>query len=97
MLSQRHHTRLWRTDFRLSDNTEIWVATASFDEGIEFAGPAKLPTHRIDPNIDAERNYILSSLGLKNEDYLQVVKAQAGKNANGDTFFTDGKAVVVKL
>jgi membrane-associated phospholipid phosphatase len=96
-LRQRHHTRLWRTDYKLADGKEIWVATASFDEGIEFAGPAKLPTHHIDPNIDAERAYIASSLGLKDVGYLQVVDPQAGKNASGDLFFTDGKALLISL
>jgi membrane-associated phospholipid phosphatase len=96
-LKQRHHTRLWRTDFRLPDGREIWVATASYDEGIEFAGPAKLPTHHIDPNVDAERNYIVSSLGISDTNFLQVVNPQAGKNASGDVFFTDGKAVVIQL
>lgn len=96
-LRQRHHTRLWRTDFALPDGRPIWVATASFDEGIEFAGVAKLPTHHIDPNIDTERDYIVNSLSLKNIHYLQVVNAQAGKNASGDTFFTDGKAVLTEL
>lgn len=96
-LRQRHHTRLWRTDFIAPDGKQIWVATASFDESIEFAGPAKLPTHHINPDIDAERSYIAKSLGLTSADYLQVVQAQVGKNASGDAFFTDGKALVVSL
>ncbi len=96
-LRQRHHTRLWRTNFRLPDGSEVWVATASYDEGIEFSGSAKIPTHHIDPNVDAERDYITRSLQLDVMQYLQVVKAQAGKNAGGDIFFTDGRAVVTKL
>lgn len=96
-LRQRHHTRLWRTNFKLPDAREVWVATASFDEGVEFAGPAKLPTHHIDPNIDAERSFLISSLGIKNISYLQVVNPQAGKNASGDTFFTDGRAALIQL
>jgi len=36
-------------------------------------------------------------LGLRNISYLQVVNAQVGKNASGDIFFTDGRAVVVDL
>jgi membrane-associated phospholipid phosphatase len=96
-LRQRHHTRIWRTDFNLSDGRQIWVATASFDAGIEFVGAAKLPTHHIDPNIDTERAYIASSLGLKNLTYLRIVSPQAGKNASGDIFFTDGKALVINL
>lgn len=95
-LKQRHHTRIWRTNFILPGGRPIWVATASFDEGVEFAGPAKLPTHHIDPNIDRERSYIIKSLGLQG-DLLTVVQPQLGKNASGDSFFTDGKAELVFL
>jgi membrane-associated phospholipid phosphatase len=95
-LRQRHHTRIWRTNYALPDGRPIWVATASFDEGIEFAGSAKLPTHHIDPNIDAERAYITTSLGA-NEKLVKVVTPQLGKNASGDGFFTDGKAEVIEL
>jgi membrane-associated phospholipid phosphatase len=96
-LRQRHHTRLWQTGFKLPDGSDVWEATASFDEGIEFAGAAKLPTHHIAPDIDAERGYIISSLGLHNVHYVQIVNPQAGKNASGDIFFTDGKAAIAKL
>jgi len=95
-LKQRHHTRLWRTDYVLPDGRPIWVATASFDEGVEFAGAAKLPTHHIDPNIDRERSFIIKSLGLQG-DLVTVVQPQLGKNASGDSFFTDGKAELVFL
>lgn len=95
-LRQRHHTRIWRTDYALADGRPIWVATASFDEGIEFAGSTKLPTHHIDPNIDAERAFITKSLGV-NEKLLKIVTPQLGKNASGDGFFTDGKAEFIDL
>lgn len=95
-LRQRHHTRIWRTDYALVDGRSIWVATASFDEGIEFAGSARLPTHHIDPNIDGERGYITKSLGLK-EKLIKIVSPQLGKNASGDGFFTDGKAELIEL
>lgn len=95
-LRQRHHTRLWRTDYVLTDGRPIWVATASFDEGIEFAGSAKLPTHHINPNIDAERSYITKSLRLQ-DNLIAVVQPQLGKNASGDGFFTDGKAELINL
>jgi membrane-associated phospholipid phosphatase len=95
-LKQRHHTRIWRTDYALPDGRPVWVATASFDEGIEFAGTAKLPTHRINPNIDAERTYITNSLEVQS-NLLDVVPPQIGKNASGDGFFTDGKAEFINL
>jgi membrane-associated phospholipid phosphatase len=95
-LRQRHHTRLWRSGYALPDGGPVWVATASFDDGIEFAGPAKLPTHHIDPDIDAERSYIISSLGYPLR-LLTVTHPEGGQNASGDTFFTDGKAEVIDL
>lgn len=95
-LRERHHTRIWLTNYALPDGRPIWVATASFDEGVEFVGPAKLPTHHIDPNIDAERIYIIKSLGLQS-NLISVVQPQLGKNASGDSFFTDGKAELVNL
>ena len=95
-LKQRHHTRIWRTGYVLPDGRPIWVATASFDDGVEFAGPAKLPTHHIDPNIDAERNFIAQSLSVPN-NLIQVVGSQLGKNGSGDPFYTDGKATIVDL
>ncbi len=96
-LEQRHHTRIWRTNLVLPGGTKIWVATASFDIGIKLTSTLKIPTHQIDPNIDAEREYIIRSLGIENPSYIQVVEPQLGKNASGDPFFTDGKAAVIKL
>ena len=95
-LKQRHHTRIWRTNYVLADGRQIWVATASFDQGIEFVGAAKLPTHHIDPNIDGERGFIINSLNIAT-DFVPVVAPQLGKNASGDGFFTDGKAELVYL
>ena len=95
-LKQRHHTRIWRTNYALSDGRQIWVATASFDQGIEFVGAARLPTHHIDPNIDGERGFIINSLNIAT-NFVAVVLPQLGKNASGDSFFTDGKAELVYL
>jgi hypothetical protein len=38
----------------------VWVATASFDVGIEISRRVHLPTHRIDPAIDRERALIVN-------------------------------------
>ncbi|GHG42987.1 hypothetical protein GCM10012320_06730 [Sinomonas cellulolyticus] len=95
-LRQRHHTRIWRTGFTAPDGRPVWEATASFDDGIEFAGAAKVPTHHIDPNIDAERAFIIGSLGYP-EQLVPITHPQMGRNGSGDEFFTDGKAQLVVL
>jgi hypothetical protein len=95
-LRQRHHTRIWRTDYTAPDGRPVWEGTASFDDGIELAGTAKLPTHHIDPNIDAERAYITHSLGLA-DHFISLTGPQMGHNASGDEFFTDGRAELLSL
>lgn len=95
-LRQRHHIRIWRSGYTAPDGRPIWEATASFDDGIEFAGSAKIPTHHIDPNIDAERAYIIASLGYPDQ-LLPLTRPQMGHNGSGDEFFTDGRAELVAL
>jgi hypothetical protein len=78
----------------------VWVATASFDIGIELSPRLHLPTHRIDPNIDAERALIVSDLtsaGAKELGMLRVVPPLQGTNAGGDAFMTDGRAAVLAV
>ncbi|MDQ4501264.1 LssY C-terminal domain-containing protein [Sinomonas sp. ASV322] len=95
-LRQRHHIRIWRSSYTAPDGRAVWEATASFDDGIEFAGAAKIPTHHIDPNVDAERAYIIGSLGYP-EHLVPLTTPQMGHNGSGDEFFTDGKAELVSL
>jgi len=94
---QRHHIRFWKTELVLEDGRNVWVATASLDQDVKFTDTYKLPTHRIDPNIDGERDYIVTSLELSNAPRVRVVEAQLGQNAAGDSFFTDGRAILVDV
>lgn len=97
---QRHHTRYWDSGFRLQGMT-IWIATASYDEGIGIGSDIKLPTHRIDPNIDSEREFIFNDLkatGLIDTWHkVPIVPPEKGTNAAGDPFTTDGWAYVITL
>ncbi|MBI4090547.1 MAG: LssY C-terminal domain-containing protein [Candidatus Komeilibacteria bacterium] len=97
---QRHHTRFWDSGFRLQGVT-IWVATASFDEGIGIGPEIKFPTHKIDPHIDIEREFIFSDLqatGLISESHkVPIVPPEQGTNAAGDPFTTDGWAYSITL
>ncbi|MBC7607954.1 MAG: LssY C-terminal domain-containing protein [Polaromonas sp.] len=98
---RRHHTRLWPTSACLApDCRRIWVATASFDIGIEISQSLHLPTHRIDSTIDDERALITDDLlrvGAIREGTIKVSRSQHGKNAAGDPFWTDGRAVVLVM
>jgi undecaprenyl-diphosphatase len=97
----RHHIRLWSTTIQTSTGEPLWLATASFDKGFELAPSTGLPTHQIDPNIDAERSFVVSSLqgsGLvQNTQTIQLVPPEAGVNFDGDPFHTDGQTAMLYL
>ncbi len=90
----RHHVRFWRTDYLTSEGKTIYVGTASFDEGIKW-----VVTHRINPNIDIEREFLFNDLQttgrLLSIKKVQFVKPELGKNFSGDLFFTDGKLYLI--
>ncbi len=92
----RHHARFWRSAFRTQDGLLIFVGTASFDDGLKWG-----LTHRIDPNIDAERDLLAADLRntglISSEQRLQLVAPILGQNLTGDPFFTDGKTVLLQL
>ena len=92
-LRQRHHARFWKTDFRTTDGLLIFVGTASFDDGLKWG-----LTHRIDPNIDAERDLLSADLqktgSISSAKMLSLVSPVLGENLTGDPFFTDGRAAL---
>ena len=99
--AERHHIRLWSTAVQTEGRQSLWLATASFDRGFELAPSTGLPTHQIDPNIDAERSFVVRSLqqtGLvRRTQTVQLVPAETGVNFDGDPFHTDGRAVIINL
>ena len=100
-IRRRHHTRLWQTAYCLAPHCRpVWLATASFDVGIEISPIQHLPTHRIDAAIDDERAIIASDLtraGATQEGSMAVSPSMRGMNAAGDPFTTDGRAVLLVL
>ena len=92
----RHHTRFWKTDVELKDKGFIYVGTASLDEGLKW-----LVTHKIDPNIDGERDLIFNDLtsagAIANSSKVKLVDPLLSKNFSGDPFFTDGEAYIIYL
>ncbi len=92
----RHHIRIWKTDYKLW-KYYIYVWCWIYDDWLKW-----WITHKIDPNIDKEREYIYNS--LKN-NYLykyQIKKIQLEDwfewtNFSWDSFFSDGKAYIFIL
>jgi len=96
-IRQRHHIRLWKTGWRLPDGDWQYVGTASFDNGINWLHFS----HSIAPAIDVERQTLLSDCIKANiiSDFSETafVPPAMGANFSGDTFFSDGKIVILYL
>jgi hypothetical protein len=95
-IRERHHTRIWLTD-TVVDGQLVWVGTASLDVSIATIGSAFLPVHHIDPNLPAEREFILGHLGLAGAPYVMLTPAGAGSNSFGDDYTHDGLAAIIDL
>ncbi|GAC1427460.1 MAG: LssY C-terminal domain-containing protein [Chloroflexota bacterium] len=105
-VAKRDHARFWDTK-RQDPQThlELWIGDASRDVAIKILRRRHLPvgtTHRIDPNLDAERSLIvtsMSSAGLVANDIVEqgIGATTDGRNGGGDRFFTDGKVHVLVL
>ena len=97
--SQRHHLRIWRRPdtFR---GQPVWVCAATHDVGIDASVENRTFIHKIDSNIDRERDKVASDLLLTGQvkshvlvDRPKVPKESA--NATGDKLITDGKMAVI--
>ena len=103
----RHHLRLWQTTQSVSGRP-LWVGSATRDIGFERDVRGKANgtggvTHRIDPDVDAERTFLLQSFdaagAFRAAAYVTPVDAFTGeaRTASGGTFHTDGRVLVMAL
>jgi hypothetical protein len=104
-INERIHLRLWQTPLRFEQNP-VWVGQISRDIGVRFTTKVwNLTTHRIDPDVDESRDYIVEDLlqaeRVEAAGYLDGVGtcdlASARRNLTGDPYFTDGKRAVILL
>jgi hypothetical protein len=101
IVASRNHLRLWKAGFDVSGRT-LWVGAATHDVGFEKDQRNNGLTHKIDPNIDLERDYVektLTSTGLVAEvtHVLPQNPMLEAKTATGGTFRSNGQVLVLKL
>src|SRR2546429_8789625 len=69
VVKTRNHLRIWKAPFQVHGET-LWVGAATHDTGFERDQRNNGVTHKIDPEIDLERDYVektLASTGLVSE------------------------------
>ena len=101
VVASRNHLRIWKAPFIVRGQT-LWVGAATHDIGFEKDQRNNGLTHKIDPNIDLERDYVektLSSTGLVAEvtHVLPPNPMQEAKTATGGSFHSNGQVLVLKL
>ena len=61
-INERLHLRLWLTPLEFAGKS-VWVGQVSRDIGVRFTTKAwNLTTHRIDPDVDEARDYVIEDL-----------------------------------
>ncbi len=101
VVSSRNHLRLWKAPYEAGSQT-LWVGAATHDIGFERDQRNNGITHKIDPNIDLERDYVeetLVSTGLVAEvsHFLPNNPLKEAKTATGGSFHSNGQVLILKL
>lgn len=91
--AQRHHVRIWRLAQRLNGR-EVWIGAATHDIAVSNSRAKTKWSHRVDPHIDRERDWIESDLLYAGtaRAYANLERPSAPRraaNATGDLLLTD--------
>lgn len=102
---RRHHIRIWQTptNWYLPGGKEAdWLAAATYDRKVGFSAFTGQITHKINSDIDEERDFVLNS--FKETDLLFSVEmiehfttSYHGFNGGGDAIYTDGALPFVTI
>jgi hypothetical protein len=101
VVESRHHLRVWRAPYAAGGSV-LWVGAATHDIGFDRDQRNNGITHKIDPKVDDERDYVeqtLTGTGLVSE-FTYVTPAgpvREAKTATGGTFQSDGRVLVLKI
>src|SRR6266568_1854935 len=101
VVKTRNHLRIWKAPFEVNGET-LWVGAATHDIGIERDQRNNGITHKIDPDIDLERDYVektLTSTGLVTEisHFLPEDPLKEAKTATGGSFHSNGQVLILKV
>lgn len=101
VVASRNHLRIWKAPFPVGGQV-LWVGAATHDIGFEKDQRNNGITHKIDPDIDLERDYVektLSLTGLVTEKmhFLPPNPMTTAKTATGGSFHSNGQVLILKL
>ena len=103
--SKRHHIRFWRcpVGWLLPGGHQVdWLAAATYDKSVGLSLFTLQVTHKIDKNIDVERDFVSESLlhsdsriGLRRLENFST--GYHSRNGGGDVVTTDGALPIIDV
>ena len=101
IVARRHHLRIWKTD-REVDGVPLWAGAATHDVAIEFVKHKFRLFHRIDPDVDAERDFIAANLAktsqLTREQFVTCLEPVfSAQTATGQAYYSDSRMLFLEL
>ena len=101
VVASRNHLRVWKAPFQVGADT-VWVGAATHDIGFERDERNDGLTHKIDPDIDLERDYVEKTLTATGQvgEVTHALPANAireARTATGGSFHSDGRILVLRL
>jgi hypothetical protein len=103
VIGERDHFRIWKMPFKGPKGETLWAGAGTHDIGIEKDNRKENAiTHKIDPAIDGERDFIAST--LQQAGMVQATayvdrprQVKDTKTATGGEIKTDGRTLVIVL
>jgi hypothetical protein len=92
---RRHHVRFWRVSQPDAPGPPLWYGAATEDVAVGLNHLTGQFTHHIDPDIDRERDALLTDLTATGQlgpvtSTPGIGPVKRGRNGEYDLFFTDG-------
>ena len=100
-VDERNHLRLWLTPLTY-EGKDVWIGQISRDIGVRLSSKT-ITTHKIDPDVDETRDYLLQDLllsgSLAGVGYVKGVRTATPENPRYnytlDPYYTDGLRLVL--
>lgn len=93
---QRHTIKLWQTGFVTPNGKKIFVGEVGLDTGLKW-----WLAHKLDPNIDSEREYLFNEFNqqqlIASWSRNNFSKPVQNTKKNPNPFYTDGKLYIIDL
>ena len=96
-VTKRHHIRVWYAG--VVDGQELWLGAATHDTGGAFSFRSFKFTHKIDPNVDDERDKVVTDLRFANcaDPEMRVDRPSAASSGLDRYSISDGAACCLDL